>query len=81
MKKVYSAPNAMLARHLVMLLDNAGIRAEVLGEQLESQDVGLGTGVEMSTMPSVWIVDDDQAEAALAIVRDFETHNAHSDED
>jgi hypothetical protein len=47
-------------------LEGAGIRAEVVGDQLERYLVG---GDEW---PSLWVADEAQLHAALPLVHDFE---------
>ena len=75
MHRIYDAPNSLIAHHLVLLLRNAGIEAEVRGECIEPS---FGFAPVAGAKPSVWIVDERQGADALAIVRDFEGQAAKS---
>ena len=69
MQQVYSARDGMEAHLLVSLLEAQGIESRVLGENLQFARGELPlTG---QTLPSVH-VRDDQVEAAMEIVREFE---------
>ena len=70
MIKLYTAAHIVDAHLLRGALESAGIDAEVRGEYLFSTRGE--APVTMDTLPAVWIVSDEDLDAATAIVREFE---------
>ena len=70
MIKLYTAAHLVDAHLLRGALESAGIEAEVRGEYLFSTRGE--APVTTDTLPAVWIVRDDDLDAAMAIVREFE---------
>jgi hypothetical protein len=68
--KVYTASDPLMAHLLRSALEAAGVEAQVRGEYLWSARGA--TPVTTDTLPAVWIVSDDDLDAAAAIVQDFE---------
>jgi hypothetical protein len=68
MTKVFVAQHPTEAHLVAGLLASQGIGAEVLNESLFS--VRGEVPVTPETLPTVWVVNDQDAEAALAILRD-----------
>lgn len=68
MVKVFVANHPTEAHLIAGLLQSRGIPSHVQGETLFATrgEVPLST----STLPSVWVDDDSQAEEALAIIKD-----------
>lgn len=66
MKKVYVAQSPAEAHLVKGRLENEGIRAEVLGEDVFG--IRGGVPLDSSTLPSVWVQDEDfdRARALLA---------------
>lgn len=80
MKQVFAAQHPAEAHLVKGLLESAGIAAEVRGEDLFGARGSVPTTPE--TLPSVWIVNDDDAALALAILTDYgrtggATHQGH----
>jgi len=65
---VFIAQHPTEAHLVVGLLASQGIAAEVRGEPLFS--VRGEVPVTPSTLPTVWVLEDSQAEPALALIRD-----------
>jgi hypothetical protein len=74
MKQVFNAEHPAEAHTVRTLLEEAGIPAEVSGESL----FGLRgmVGMTEGTLPSVWIYEDGQKEAALAVVAAYQASRA-----
>ena len=66
MQKVFTAQHPTEAHLVKGLLESAGIAAEVQGEPLFSARGGLPmTG---DTLPSVWVLDDEQLDEARQVI-------------
>lgn len=65
MKPVYTAKHPTEAHLIKGMLEAAGIRAEVKGDQL------YGAFGELPVLPTVWILDDTLAAQAEQVVIDF----------
>jgi hypothetical protein len=66
-KQVFTAQHSAEAHLVRTLLEAAGIEADVQGEWL------LGNRLEPSSfLPTVWVLDDGEAERAQTIVRQYE---------
>lgn len=74
MKRIYQAANNIEAHMIVHLLDQAGIRAHVEGEHLQS---GAGE-LPLGGLVAVSVADED-AEAARGIVLEWEARTAPAD--
>jgi hypothetical protein len=74
-RKIYTAANPIQAHVLRGALEAAGIDAEVRGDYLFSTRGESPVTVE--TLPSVWIRDDADYEAARAIVAELERRPAN----
>ena len=70
MMKLYTAADPLQAHVLRGALEAAGIEAEVRGDYLFTTRGE--SPVTTETLPSVWILDDEDLEAARAVVRDLE---------
>lgn len=70
MKLVYTAKHPTEAHLIKGMLEAAGIRAEVKGDQL------YGAFGELPVLPTVWIIDDTLAAQADRVVIDFLQGNA-----
>jgi hypothetical protein len=75
MKRVYATPNSAEAAMIQGLLDENGIAALVVDDDL----AGMTGFVAPSTMPSVWVIDDADAERAEALIAEHAP--ADDDED
>lgn len=73
MKRIYDAANNIEAHMIAHLLSQAGIRAYVQGEHLQS---GAGE-LPLGNLAGV-AVDDQDVEAARRVIRDWEAQNAPS---
>jgi hypothetical protein len=74
MIKLYTAAHPVDAHLLRGALESAGIEAQVRGDfqfSLRGE-----APVTTDTLPTVWILDDAELDAAKAIVREFEQHPA-----
>lgn len=71
MKRVFIARHSAEAHFVRGLLETEGIQAEVRGEDLSG--VRGGVPVTPDTSPSVWIVEDSEAEHAHTLVTRYET--------
>ena len=69
MKKVYSALDPADAHAICAYLDAQGIEAVVQGEELWGARGGLA--FDVGTMPSVWVVDDEDWERAHFLVAEL----------
>jgi len=67
MIKVFIAQHPTEAHLVAGLLESGGISAEVQGEALFSARGEVP--ITSSTLPSVWVVDDSQADDALELIR------------
>jgi hypothetical protein len=70
MKKVYIAQNPADAHFVAGILQERGIKCEVLGEELWGARGALS--VSPDTLPAVWIQDDNRHEQALNLIRQIE---------
>jgi hypothetical protein len=73
-KQVFVAQHPTEAHLVKGLLENRGIAAEIRGESLFAARGGVPVTPE--TLPSVWVLDDGDREAALAVLRDFDPAGA-----
>lgn len=69
MKQVFVARNPTEAHLVKGLLESNGIRAEVRGESLWGTRGE--TPLTPDTLPTVWVVDDQQATEAMQIVKEY----------
>jgi hypothetical protein len=74
MTKLYTAADPLQAHVLRGALEAAGIDAEVRGDYIFS--IRGESPVTTETLPSVWILNDEDLEAAQAIVHDLEQKTA-----
>ena len=74
MKKVFVARHLAEAHLVKGLLESEGIGAEVHGEDLAS--VRGAVPVTPDTSPSVWIIEESQAEEAAALIERYEAGTA-----
>jgi hypothetical protein len=74
MVKVFVADHPTEAHLIAGLLQSRGIASHVQGETLFATRGGVPAGT--STLPSVWVDDDAQAEEALAIITSQPTDTA-----
>jgi hypothetical protein len=70
MRKVYSSPNAAIARHVANVLEDEGIDAVVFGEHLSS---AVGGVPPVEAWAEVWVSDESRVAEAQAIVRQVVT--------
>ena len=66
MYRVFIARDPIEARFVSDLLESAGIATEIQGESLFGLRPEIG--IDADTLPSVWIVNDEQLDEALEIV-------------
>jgi len=71
MQKIFVAHDPVEANFVKDLLERAGIAAEIQGEYLFGLRPHIGFADE-TLLPSVWITEDEQIEAALALIDDYE---------
>ena len=69
MRKVFVARNPPEAHLCVAALEAEGIEAVIQGEELSGAQGGIPVGA--ATAPSVWIVNDEDAEAAALVMARF----------
>jgi|SRR5208283_1181028 hypothetical protein len=77
MKKIYIAKNPIDANLFKGILEGEKIQAIVQGEFLWS--VRGEVPITPETCPSVWIINDDDYEKAVQILRDFELQGMSTD--
>lgn len=77
MKKVFVAQHPTEAHLVAGLLDSRGIPTEVRGEALFTTRGEVP--VTQSTLPTVWVLDDGQADEALQILREEAPAGAGAD--
>jgi len=69
MQRIYSAATLADAHLVVGLLDHAGIAAKVFNENAQG---GLGEIPFTHAWPEVWLMDENDKERALEVIREME---------
>jgi hypothetical protein len=78
MQHVYTARDAMDAHFVRGLLEQAGLRAVVQGENL--QETWGGLSLSQENLPTVWVEDADVEQAAPIVLKYRETDRANADD-